>query len=471
MTFETLFHQYRSGSPSFPQPLKTFLGGVYGNLPLSWRFGSTYTIHQKVLETFETADEQFQLDFQYNKTLETLLFAQEHIPYYEERFKVHGVSATQYKSLDDITLFPLLTKQDIRKNIDAMVSNVSEKPVAYYSGGSLSTPTKYFLPSSSRAKEKAYNNYIFSKIGYRYRDKTLLLKGREISIPEKNIYWEREPIDNYLLLSNNYMNSDKFPLMHQKALEFQPKFLFGYPSAVLSFMKQSKLYGVSDMNIKGVILASETVYPDELEAISSFFGVDILTHYGHTERNAIAYRINTDGYHFCNSYGLNRVVDGELITTTFDNFVMPFINYKTTDSVVGRIEYYKQSDIAKYIGNIEGRTQDFLVTDDGRLVSITTMCGGQYLPLESMDAIQYIQKDFGKVTVLVEGTQVDVVKVKEGMHKLVRDGIDFEVKQVDNIEKTSRGKRVMCKQSLDIEAIRKSGADVVQEGTRICCPE
>jgi len=471
MTFETLLHQYRSVYYNFPQPLKTFLGTIYGKIPLSWRFGNHYSIHQKVLETFEQANEQFQLDFQYHKTLETLLFANEHIPYYQNIFREYGVTPKQFKSLDDMKRFPLLTKKDITQHSDALVTGVHEKPIAYYSGGSLSTPTKYFLPNSSRAKEKAYNNYIFSQIGYRYRDKTLLLKGREISVPEKDIYWEYEPVDNYLLLSNNYMNSEKFSLMYEQAVRFKPKFLFGYPSAVLSFMKQSRQRHLKPMDVQGVILASETVYPDELNAIFDFFGVNILTHYGHTERNVIGYRMNSRGYRFCNSYGLSRVVDNELISTTFDNFVMPFINYKTTDSAAGIIEYYPQSDVARYVENIEGRTQDFLVTDDKRLVSITTMCGGQYLPLESIDALQYVQKEPGKVTVLVEGAHIDLRKVKEGMHKLVRDGIDFKIQQVEKIEKTSRGKRVMCKQFLDIEAIRQSGSTVITEGDRGCSQE
>ncbi len=243
--------------------------------------------------------------------------------------------------------------------------------------------------------------------------------------------------------------------MYKKAVEFKPKFLFGYPSAVLSFIKQSQLHNFKKLDIKGVMLASETVYPDELKIIQDYFGVDVLSHYGHTERNAIGYRINRGAYNFLNSYGLTRVVDNEIITTTFDNFVMPFINYKSGDSVSGDMTYYQDTDVAKKVENIEGRTQDFLVTKDNRLVSITTMCGGQHLPLESMDAIQYIQNENGCVTVLVEGNHIDKEKVKNGMHKLVREGIDFDVKTVEKIEKTHRGKRVICKQSLDIEKIRK----------------
>ena len=128
--------------------------------------------------------------------------------------------------------------------------------------------------------------------------------------------------------------------------------------------------------------------------------------------------------------------------------------WKTGDRTTGEIEYYPNCDIVKQAENIEGRTQDFLVTEDKRLVSITTMCGGQHLPLETIDAIQYIQNDSGKVTVLVEGNSIDTDKVKTGLGKLVRDGINFDIKIVEKIEKSSRGKRVMCKQFLDIEKIR-----------------
>ncbi len=451
MTFEEMLFKYKNVYYGFPQPLKTFLGSLYGKVPLSVRFGNGFNTHTKIIHKFEDGSEQFKLDYMYSKTLETLLFAEKNIPYYTKLFNEHSISTKDFKSLVDIKLFPMLTKQIIKKNLNLLYSDIIEKPVAYYSGGSLSTPTQYFLPTSSRAKEKAYNNYIFSKINYHYRDRTLLLKGREISDPEHSIYWDYEPIDNYFLLSNNYMNSDKFSLMHTKALSFKPKFIFGYPSAVLSFIRQSKKYNLKKLKIEGIILASESVYKNELEFIRDYFNVDILTHYGHTERNVIGYRLNDNNYNLLNSYGLTRVVNNEIITTTFDNFVMPFINYETNDHTSGNLEFYNDTDIIKKAENIDGRTQDYLVTKDERLISITTMCGGQHLPLEKMEAIQYIQETPGKVTVLVEGDEnINLQEVEKGMCKLVRDGIDFDIKRVDKIEKTHRGKRVMCKQFLKV---------------------
>ncbi len=454
MSVESIIYKYKNAYYNFPQPLKTFLGGLYGSAPLSLRFGEPYRTHKGILRKFEEGSEQFKLDFMYNKTLETILFAEKSIPYYKDLFNEHGISSQSFKELNDIKLFPNLTKEIMKENLEDMYTNHVEKAVAYYTGGSLSTPTKFFLPASSRGKEKAYNEYLFSQLNYKNRDRTLLLKGREIANLEKDTYWEYEPVANYFLLSNNYLNSSKFPEMYEKAKKFQGKFIFGYPSAILSFIKQSKKHNFSKLNVKGIILASETAYPAEIKEIKDYFGVKILTHYGHTERHAMAYRIDEGKYNFMNSYGLVRDVNEKIVTTTFDNFVMPFINYETNDILGGKREHFGQTDVVKTSDLIEGRTQDFLVTKDERLISITTMCGGQHLPLETISTLQYVQEKAGEVTVLVEGNDIDKDKVISGMKKLVRDGIDFKIKNIDNAEKSSRGKRIMCKQSLDIEKIR-----------------
>jgi len=461
MSIDSILHLYKGVYYNMPQSLKTIIGSIYGSIPLSIRFGKKYVEQKELLDEYLSLDEKGQEGFTYKKILETIKFAEEHIPYYQKSFKDAGVSSADFKTLSDLAKFPVISKADIKAHLDDFYTDKFEKPIAYYTGGSLSTPTKYYQPLyMSRAKEKVYNNYFFTKINYNYRDKTLLLKGREISKPDQDIYWEYEPIDNYFLISNNYMNSDKFPLIFEKAKLFNPKFLFGYPSALLSFIKQCKLYGYKPLKIQGVMLTSETVYSHEIKIIRDFFGADILTQYGHTERAVIAYRLNDGQYNFMNSYGAVRIIDNEIVATGFDNHVMPLINYRTGDGISGKVEYIEGTDIAKSCEMIEGRTQDFLVTEDKRLVSITTMCGGQHLPLDQISNIQYIQNEPGKVKVLVEDQSkgVDTDAVIHGMKQLVRDGVDFEVEVVDKIEKSSRGKRIICKQALDIEKIRSDKA-------------
>jgi len=459
MSIDSILHLYKGVYYKMPQTLKTMIGSVYGSVPLSVRFGKKYVEQKETLDRYLSLNDKDQDEFTYKKILETIQFAETYIPFYQKSFKAAGVSSDDFKTLSDISKFPVISKADIKANLDDFFIDKFEKPIEYYTGGSLSTPTKYYQPLyTSRAKEKAYNNYFFSKINYHYRDKTLLLKGREVSKPEENIYWDYEPIDNYFLISNNYLNSDKFPIIFEKAKSFNPKFLFGYPSALLSFIKQCKLHVYEPLKINGVILSSETAYDHEIKIIREFFGVDVLTQYGHTERAAIAYRVNNNQYQFMNSYGAIRIIDNEIVATGFDNKVMPLINYRTGDSIAGKVTYIDGTDIAKSCDTIEGRTQDFLVSDDNRLISITTMCGGQHLPLDQISNIQYIQEEPGKVKVLVEDQNkgVDTNAVVAGMKQLVRDGVEFEVECVEKIEKSPRGKRIICKQGLDIEKIRSS---------------
>ncbi|HHB52372.1 MAG TPA: hypothetical protein ENK75_04935, partial [Saprospiraceae bacterium] len=207
MTLEEVLYRYKNTYYSFPQPLKLFLGDLYGSLPLRFRYGNNYELHKRILEKFENSDAQYKQEFMFNKTLETILFAEKNIPYYKETFAKSGISASDFKELTDMKKFPVIGKQDIKKNLEQIHTDIKEKPVAYHSGGSMTTPTKFYLPSSSRAKEKAYVNYIFSKINYKYRDKTGVLKGRKPSKPEENIFWDYDPLDNFFFVSNNYMNS------------------------------------------------------------------------------------------------------------------------------------------------------------------------------------------------------------------------------------------------------------------------
>jgi len=456
MGIDNILHLYKEMYYSLPQSVKTFLGTIYGNIPLEIRFGNVYSKQLEIVEKYENATDQFKLDFLYNKTLETITFAEKYIPYYKKIFQEYGVSASSFKDLKDIEKFPYLTKDDIKQNLQDMYVDIIEKPTPYFTGGSTSSPTKYYLPlHTSRAKEKAYNNFIFSKIGYKYRDRTVLLKGRDVANIDKKIFWEYEPVDNYLVVSNSYLNSEYFMLIYNKISSFKPKFFFGYPSAVIEFIKVAKKLNVIIPNIKGVILASEMIFEDELKLIKDYFDCDIIIHYGHTERAVIAYNKNNVGYKFLNSYGLSRIVDNEIVVTGFDNFVMPFINYKTNDYTSDEVKFLPGTDVSYWANNIEGRLQEYLVTKDKRLISICVMGAGHYSSLSTVDAIQYKQDKIGVVTLLVESKKrIDKESIKEQLESFCKKAIKFQIKQVDYIPKSSRGKRIMCKQSLNIQKFR-----------------
>lgn len=457
MAFDSFLHLYKNFYYQLPQGVKTFFGTFYGNIPLSMRFGNSFKIHQKAIRKYEDADSQFQLDFLYHKTYETLAFAEKHIKYYKNRFLEYDVSVKDFKNFDDLKKFPYLTKKDINSNLEDLYTNSFEKSNAYFTGGTTSTPTKYYLPLySSRAKEKAFSNYIFSKIGYSYRDKSVLLKGREVANLRKNVFWEYEPVDNYLILSGSYLNSVYFSLIYEEVKKRRHSFFIGYPSVVLEFVKACLKNQLKPFIPVGVILTSEMVFKEELVLLKNFFQCEILTHYGLSERLVVAYRMNNDRYKFLNNYGLTRIVDNEIVGLGFDNFVMPFVNYKTNDYVNGDIEYLSNSDISISAENIEGRMQEHLVSKTGQLISLTVLASGHFSAFESILSMQYSQNEVGKVKLFIQSDSIslDVMKLKDEIEAYLNYSIDFEIIIVDFIEKTQRGKRIMCKQELDLDKFR-----------------
>ncbi len=431
-SFDSVAHLYKNVYYNMPQSLKTFLGTLYGSIPIQKRYGSQYSFYMEIYQKFNEGDKHFQEDYLFNKTLETILFAEHNISFYQQSFAKHGVSASDFKSLSDLNKFPILTKADIREHIEDLYSENVEKAVAYYSGGSTSffsegatsSPTKFYHPLyTSRAKHKAYSVYTLAKGGYKLRDRSILLKGREIVDIKKDIYWDYEPVDNFLNVTSSYVVSDKFGLIYRQAQKFKPKFLFGYPSVILNFMYACKHNNLPPLPIKGIILTSETVSGEDIEALKAFYGdISVFVDYGHTERVVGAYKLDHGDYHFMNAYGIPRIVNQEIIGTSLDNFVMPFINYKTEDEVSGDISYFDNTDIAKSAANIKGRSSDYLVTYDHRLISITSLYVGHHLPAELVSNMQYQQREAGKVKVL--------------------------------IATSDRGKKILCKQELDIKAIK-----------------
>lgn len=459
MSFDSFLHLYQKSYYNLPQPVKTFLGSLYGNIPLRIRFGKQYEIHKKIVEKFENSDEQYKMDFQYNKTLETLRFAQDNIPYYQKIFNEHSFDVSQFKDINDLKKLPYLTKEIIQKELQNLHTDKFDKPVAYYTGGSSSVPMQMFAPLSiSRSKEKAYTNYIFSKIGYKYRDKMVSLGGRGNPDEEKGIYWEYQLIDNMLLISVNHLEKRFIAPILKEVERYKPKFFYGYPSAINSFIKAAKSVGVNKINnIQGVIFASESVFPEHIAMAQEFFGAKVLSHFGHTERVVVASRIDTGDYHFYNSYGLTRIVDDEIVGTSFDNIVMPYINYKTKDYIDGDRAYYPGTDIVKSANNIQGRIQEYVITKDNDPITILSIGAGHYDSYDYVDQAQFYQDTPGKVILYLQSEAPEKVKVQtilDQMHKQVKNKIDFEIKFKDKIEKSKRGKRILCIQKLDIEKYR-----------------
>lgn len=68
--------------------------------------------------------------------------AEQFVPYYRDLFKKTELTAADIHSLSDLQRIPLLTKQDIRSNLEGFKSEKAERLTRFNTGGSSGEPLK-----------------------------------------------------------------------------------------------------------------------------------------------------------------------------------------------------------------------------------------------------------------------------------------------------------------------------------------
>ena len=148
---------------------------------------------------------------------------------------------------------------------------------------------------------------------------------------------------------------------------------------------------------------------------------------------------------------------GELVGTSFDNNLMPFIRYKTQDYGIHQENSCSCGRNYPILSDVEGRMQEFLVTKDDRIISVTTMGAAHFEVLDSVSETQYFQDKKGKIVFRIvpkEGyTHEHGKQIKKAIEEKTEYGCEVEIQIVDSIKRTKSGKHMMMEQKLNIDIL------------------
>ena len=137
----------------------------------------------------------------------------------------------------------------------------------------------------------------------------------------------------------------------------------------------------------------------------------------------------------------------QIIGTGFHNLVMPLIRYDTNDESRFASSYCNQcqNSNSMVLGDIEGRTSDYLVGSDGRRISITGIIFGQHLKeFRKISKFQLIQSEPGNVNFnIVSETKLsskEEFSLKKKIELASDNTVSIDISYVDDIIKTAGGK-------------------------------
>lgn len=440
-----------------PGPIQDVLGTAYRWLPKRLRYGSFYADYARRIRDFVESGPDTRHLRQLHLVCDTVNEAIVDIPFYSGRPRID--------SFETFERLPVVGKSDILDDPSAFVSpRHLAAGLRSNTGGSSGTPLSFYLHAGrTRPKERAHFDWFWAKWGYRPGDRLLSVRGGPL---RDDALFEYQRIKNCLAVSCYHLNESNVERVRQEAERFGPKFIHGYPSAVKNVIRCLQERGRSNVGfpVSAVFLGSELLLPADRDEIAHFFHAPVVTWYGHSECASMGGNTPTSAeFHFFPFYGYTELLDthgnqvttpgqtGRIVSTSFDNRVMPFIRYDTGD--LGVLSRASGSDDVSclVLSRIEGRAQDMILLSDRTKVSLTAFIFGQHLPeFAAIREIQLVQERPGHLRVrIVRGSRYTHGHTRSLVARLqdsVSGKIAIECEFVDRIEKTRRGKHAFLVQ-------------------------
>lgn len=348
---------------------------------------------------------------------------------------------------------PIITSEDVSSNLDYFVSREFNWTSSYktVTGGTGRSPTTVVLSNEAYGIEWAHALNFWSNAGYdRSKDLRLTLRGKSLR-GDKLI--EFNPIYNELVVDVYKINHTNVGQLIKEIKCYPIQFLFGYPSLVKEFMFYFQQYGYAP-SLKGVLLSSEEISVSDKKLIQEYFQAKVLSSYGQTEKLAFGADIEANGrYKLYSTYGYPRIVNGEIVGTTFINRAMPLINYQTGDGA----EIMEDEDSLYLINLSSRRGKDFIYLNREKKVSVT-LIGIHSAIQDELLYYQIHQKEFGKIEVRILQKPTSLIPPRElaqtFKNELQSELIDFDITIINvdekRIVKSHRGKKVLLVQELKV---------------------
>ena len=397
--------------------------------------------------------------------------AYENVPYYRRIFDERGLAPADILAPGDLALLPFLTKEIVQANIaDLKARNYPEAAFEYVrTSGSTGTPMGfYYERGASRAKEWAFMKTQWDRVGYRFTDRCVVLRGYIVGSAEDGVYWKKTLLGRWLLMSSHHMTEETLPAYVDRIRRFRPRFIQAYPSTAVVLARYMREHDIAPFpTVKAILCGSENLYPWQRNLLSEAFGCRVFSWYGNSEQTVLAGECEeSTHYHIFPEYGIVELIGpdgrpiegpgamGEVVATSLTNFVCPLIRYRTMDIAVAAEEQCSCGRQYPLLERVEGRLQEFIVTRSGHPISVTPI-NYESGAFERVRQFQMYQEEMGELVMKVVRkstyTEGDTGQLLRELQWQLGDEVNVQIRFVDEIPRTPGGKFRYLIQKLPID--------------------
>ena len=380
--------------------------------------------------------------------------AYEHVPFYHRKFDKASIKPNDIRSIEDLAKIPMTTKTELRaRPVTDLVANTANLNdcLKQVTSGSTGIPLTVIVDKRAEDFRSAMWARAYAENGLKFMDKLAAIQDPR-RLPDGEGWVER--LRNARRRKISIFDS---PQDQAKILEtFRPDAIKGYASslAILADFLKDRSRNIKPRNI---FTGAELLLDTDRKLIASAFDCDVLDYYGCTEFSLLGWEcLDHVGYHV-NAEGTliefvkdGKVVSpgerGEIVCTGLVNHAMPLIRYRIGDEGVPIDEPCSCGRPLPLLKVLEGRTGDFLVTQDGRLIPPTAFSPYPFDDLTGIRQFRVIQETREKMTIQLaldknfQGTDRLFSQATNGIQRVFGRGVQVDFQILDNIEKDATGK-------------------------------
>ena len=376
------------------------------------------------------------------------------VPYYRKLFKEINFSVHDFRGRIDIHKIPLLDKEIVRTRHDEFIAdNAKTYGINFDStSGSTGTPLQLIIDNKTKINKISALIRSYKWAGYSFRKKAISIQSFSFdgSAPVIKYF----PLYNLLRIESKKISNETGKEIIKVMNDYKPKVVMGYPFPIFWLGQYSEKNNLEIVPIKSVITAGEQLSKKRRELIKNTYKCSVYDFYSLHECSAIISECEYGAKHIAEDFAYNEVLDdegndasksgiGELVGTSFYNYAMPLIRFRTRDNVI--LEKGKKCKCGRQfriINEILGRQNDFIETPDGRFLGnvmehsidrakgvISSQC--------VQDAIDHI---YINVVADKDFSEDSMKEIEKGVKRRIGDCFKIDFKIVDQLEKNKGGK-------------------------------
>jgi phenylacetate-CoA ligase len=335
------------------------------------------------LQKYEFAAAEDVQAAQWQRVRALIEHAARHVPYYRKLFAEHGIRPQGIQSPGDYLRIPVLPKATLQTRVQELIAENRDKSEgqANASGGSTGKPVQFFQDAEYWNRAYASLWFVESWWGIRPGDRTASLWGADRDIPDQS--WKERlfgAIAQTRVCNAFALTGPQMEAFAKMLARWRPRHIIGYASAIeifARFLLERPEFRIRPAAVK---TTADVLGDESRRLIEAALGCPVYNFYGSREINNLAVECPARrGLHVNALTRYIEIVDdagnpqpphhaGRILLTDLTNRFMPLLRYEIEDIGSWAGESCSCGRPFPLLERVWGRSSDFIVTPEGKLI-------------------------------------------------------------------------------------------------------